>query len=308
MFCVKCGETMNDNARFCTKCGAVNEYTPPVQPAAQPLVQPIYQQQYAPQPMAPAIKKRHLGRIIIPIIVLIVLAGAGYLIYQTFWGPPRDLGIRYTQADFTSAMQKVGLKVNFLGKSDDELTELIAANRDKRLPVSDYNWSFANFQERSFQLTPSEATAFINEIAPPFSWFEDAQMKTFPDGSSAGSYKVRFDKIKEELIPDLVDQIPAAISAVLPDTFNLYMEGSFEIIENEVSVPDKLDKLEVGGVPMQPLIGDITEEARATVFDYAERLYKEVVPGLIIHKLKINSDGNFDISVYMPTEVTATAK
>ena len=135
----------------------------------------------------------------------------------------------------------------------------------------------------------------------------DAQVIVFPDGHTAGSYKVHFDKVKKELIPDILDQIPDQIMTLLPDTFNLYIEGDFTVIENEISVPEKLDSLEVGNIALQPLIGEVSNETRAQIFDYAERIYKQI-PELMIHSLKTNAAGNFEISAYMPTQLVLTHK
>ena len=333
MFCVKCGAQLNDEARFCTNCGTVTETAATGQGASapQPAQQPVFQQtapprppqyapppyvmpapqpaqpQYAAPPYAPPKKKRRTGCLVV-LIILLVIMGAGLLIFAKFaWLPPRDLGIRYTQADFDSAVNKIGLKVDFNGMDSDELTGYIDDHAGEKLPLDDFNWEFSDYEERSFELTPAEVTAFANEIAPLLSWFDNVQIKGNSDGSSAGSYKVHFDKIKDELIPDVVDQIPPAIANLLPDTFNLYLAGSFAIKENEIAVPDKLDQLDVGLIPMQPVIGDLAENDRATVFDYVERLYKQI-DGLVIHSLEVNSEGNFAVAAYMPTKVTVTDK
>ena len=331
MFCVKCGALLSVETRYCTNCGAVTESPAASQPAPvpRPMQQPVYQQPapqppplYAPpyvmpgsQPVqsqyaasttdAPPKRKRRTGLLVVLIILLVIL-GAGLFAFAKFaWLPPRDLGIRYTQADFDSAVNKIGLRVDFNGMDSDELTEYIDEHAGEKLPIADFNWQFSDYQERSFELTPQEATAFANEIAPLLSWFDEVQIKGNSDGSSAGSYKVHFDKIKAELIPDVVDQIPPAIANLLPDTFNLILSGSFEIMENELEVPDKLDQLDVGLIPMQPVIGDLTDNDRAIVFDYVERLYRQI-DGLVIHSLGVNSKGNFAVSAYMPTTVTVT--
>ena len=51
----------------------------------------------------------------------------------------------------------------------------------------------------------------------------------------------------------------------------------------------------------------LTENDRAIVFDYVERLYKQI-DGLVIHSLEVNSKGNFAVAAYMPTAVTVTDK
>jgi len=341
MFCTKCGAQLNDDARFCTNCGAVTEtaqpqpqtqpqqpvpppppppqpqqYAPPPQPQPQQYAPPAYAvpgpQPVPPQYGAPAVppapkKKRRVGCLIV-LIVFLVLIGAGFFVFAKFaWMPPRDLGIRYTQADFDSAVQKVGLRVSYKDMGSNEMTEFIDEHAGEKFLIDDYNWEFSNFEERKFELTSAEATAFANEFLPLWSWFDKVQIKGRSDGSSAGSYQVHFDKIKQELIPDVVDQIPPAVSNLLPDTFNLFLDGSFEIRENEASVPEKLDRLTVGVVPLQPIIGDVSDSDREMIYNYVERLFKQI-DGLVIHSLEVNSKGNFAISAYMPTLLTITDK
>lgn len=317
MFCTKCGENLAADAKFCTSCGMVLETVAsvPVQPIQQQYAPPPYvepnqpfQAPSAPPPnIAPTKKKRHIGCFVVLFIVLAVAAAILFAIAKFVWLGPRDLGIRYTQEDFDSSMKKVGLKVDYKGMNSDQLSAYIDEHEGEKLPLDTYNWKFSDYQEKKFELTPEEATAFANEIAPLLTWFDDVQFKTYTDGSSAGSYKVHFDKIKEELIADVVSQIPSAVTNMLPDTFNLYTEGTFEIKENEIIVAKKLDRLDVGVVPLQPVIGDISDETRSVIYDYVERIYKQI-PDLKIHVLKINSAGNFEISAYMPTRVTLTDK
>ncbi len=331
MFCAKCGEKIEDNARFCTSCGTVVD-SEPLQAPSQPVIsqQPAPPQppQYAPPPYvrpepqpqifyaqpqnappsyAPPKKKRHIGCFVV-LFLFLAIVGAGLFVYAKFaWAPPRDLGIRYTQADFDSAMGKIGLQVDYKGMDSDELTQYIDDHQGEKLLLDTYNWQFSDYQEKQFKLTAEEATAFANEIAPLLTWFDDVQIKTYSDGHSAGSYKVHFDKIKDELIPDVADNIPKAVSDLLPDTFNLFTEGSFEIKENNIVVPDQLDRLEVGVVPLLPVIGDLSDSDRSAVYDYVERIYTQI-PELMIHSLKINQSGDFEVSAYMPTKVTLTDK
>ena len=199
------------------------------------------------------------------------------------------------------------MSVDFLGKDTEGLTAFIKEQKGKKLPLADYTFEFSEYQEKQFELTPEEATAFVNEIAPNFTWFDKVQMKILPDGRTAGAYNVDFAKVKEELVPDAADLIPPQFSKLLPDRFNLYLEGDMRIVENEVQVPERLDAVKVGNISLTPMLDNIDESARATVFDYAERIYK-IIPGLVIHNLEVNDAGNWDFSGNIPTKVTVREK
>ena len=272
--------------------------------------QPPYPPQgpYPGQPVPPRARRRGPGGcLIVFLVLLLALAGGGFYFYATTFLFPKDLGIRYTQADFDSALEKTGLTVDFLGKDTDGLTAFIKEQKGKKLPLADYTFAFSDYQEKQFELTPEEATAFVNEIAPNFTWFDKVQMKILPDGRTAGSYQVDFAKVKQELIPDAANLIPAQFAKFLPDRFNLYLEGDMRIVENVVQVPERLDEVQVGNVSLTPMMDNLDDAARATVFDYAERIYK-IIPGLVIHKLEVNEAGNWDFSGNIPTKVTVTGK
>jgi hypothetical protein len=334
MQCSNCGAPLDENARFCNKCGAVNQATsrPDVQPGAASSVSPnppytgpaAAPAPYAAQPAAPVRKKRHIGCFIWLFLFLAIVGTILYFVGAALWLPPRDLGIRYTPADLDSAMSKIGLEVSYQGPSGmynlpastrtyllssrpmallPDYADFIEGHRGEVLAIDDYTWEFSDYEQRSFVLTPEEATAFANEFAPQFSWFEDIQFKTFSDGRSACSCRVRFDKVRKELIADVADQIPSQVAAILPARFNLYTEGTFEIRNNVIIVPEPLKRLEVGTTPVQPLIGNLTYEQRNDVFDYVARIYLKI-PNLQIDSLQVDADGNFAVTAYVPTKLT----
>lgn len=323
MYCPECGKPMNENDVFCSNCGysktnaADQQQNIPQQnipqqnynnfPAAAAAVPAGYGPGYNNSQGMPSPRKKSKGCLIALIIFLVIAGIASFFIYRVFFGAPRDLGIRYTQTDFDSAMQKVDLTVDFEGMDSDELTEFIDDNRGEKLMIDDYNWEFSDYKQREFELTPEEATAFLNEVAPLFTWFDKVQANVLPDGTPEGSYQVDFDKLKVELIPDVADQIPDSINRFLPGRFNLYTKGSYEIKDNKIVVPEKLEKLNVGAISMHPVIGDLEDDDRDMVYGYVERVYN-YVPDLMINYLRVNDQGNFECSVYGPTHVEVRRK
>lgn len=281
----------------------------PQQPPPQWQGSQPYPQQNPPpnwNAASPPRKRKHTGCLVF-LVILLALAGGLFYLFASVFMFPKDLGMRYTQADFDAALDKTGLQIDFLGKNTDELTAFVKEHKNEKLALADYNIKFSNYQEKSFELTMAEANAFVNEIAPNFTWFDKVQMKILPDGRTAGSYHVDFKKIKAELIPDVAGSIPPEISKFLPDAFNLYLEGRMKIVDNEVQVPDRLDAIDVGPVSLKPALKDLDENTRGAVFDVAERIYKKI-PDLQIHLLEFTDQGTVKFSGKIPTLVTVTEK
>lgn len=129
MQCAQCGSANDDTSRFCTTCGkdlagtvTGTQPDPVPQPGA---AQPVYapppagaQPAYAPPGTPPAKKRR--GCVIAAVIVAILLlcccgsAAAAYFGVVSL-GKPRDLGVRYTQEDYDSATNKLGIDVSGAG-------------------------------------------------------------------------------------------------------------------------------------------------------------------------------------------------
>ncbi len=117
MFCIKCGASLEDGAKFCPQCGASQVAPAPAASAAgtpaqphrsstdrpqqpvyqQPQQQPVYQQPPQPayqqqpvyqqpvyqqpyQPPAPPPKKKKHGGLIAVLVILVVIAAAGFLL------------------------------------------------------------------------------------------------------------------------------------------------------------------------------------------------------------------------------------
>jgi hypothetical protein len=147
MQCTQCGAENVPEAQFCTSCGtpiASARVAPvPISPQPAPLqqvayaappaaaTQPVYppQQPYAPQPAyppqqpytpvaqpvvatAPAPRKKRgcLVTALVLIGVMLLLCGAAAFA-ATALLKPKDLGVSYTEADYQSAVTKLGIQV-----------------------------------------------------------------------------------------------------------------------------------------------------------------------------------------------------
>ncbi len=326
MFCTKCGAKADEGIRFCTQCGAeipaagAPAGTPGRADGQPPMDgQPVYPQPVFPGPAAyqavppPKKKKRHTGLYVLLGILIVLVGAVVYLLGSLSLFKPKNLGIRYDQADFNSVVQKLGLHVTAdLGNGETYdnapiLSGDAAAVPDStissgtlkgKLSYKDYDWSFSDYQPVSVTLTPEEVSAFFNEIAPTFWWFDDTQVKIAPDGTIITSTRADIRKILEDLFPDVAGYIPVP----LPDSANLYTEGDFAITDNRIAMDP--DVIKVGPVSIP---GTYLEGENLDVFsEYLGRFYT-IIPDLQINSAGVQG-GEFVFDGVIPTEVSVTPK
>jgi hypothetical protein len=314
MFCSNCGSKNDDASPFCGNCGARLNAAAPVQSAPPPpppppqAYAPPPQYAPAPPPPPPPKKKKHgclWGCLSVLVVVAILIGGLYLWISGAFVAPG------YSAKDFTSAMDKIGLTIDFEGKDEAAYAAWIKQHKGEKVYIEDYDIVFSDYQEKSFTLTAAEANAFCNLIAPNMSWFDKVKFTIEKDGSVRGEYKVDFDKVRKELIPDMVDSIPPQILSILPGTFTLTTVGSPTIVDNQVVMPEPLSVFNIGPIPLKPIIqnvagGPLDDSTRQEIYDVASRVYT-IIPDLQIHFLGVQ-DGEFAFSGYMPTHVTVTGK
>ncbi len=270
---------------------------------------PVYQ---TPYPVMPK-KKSHTG-LIITLVVLVVVVGAGafFLSRLNLFGP-KDLGIRYTQSDFNSAVRKLGIHITadlgngetydnapiLAGGADAKPDSTISRKtRKKKLPYSDFRWEFSQYQPKTVTLTPAEATAFFNEIAPNCWWFEQTQVRIEPDGTITTSSRADIDKILTDLYPDVSRYIPIP----LPSRANIYTEGDLSIVNNRISMDPQAIRIGPVGVPDKYLQGENLD----IVSEHLERFYT-IIPELQINNAGVQ-DGSFVFDGVIPTEINVTPK
>ncbi|NCC49410.1 MAG: hypothetical protein EOM13_10205 [Clostridia bacterium] len=280
-----------------TPSQGANTWQPPVPPVSP---DPSYQAA-APggmPPMVPLPKKRRTGCLIVIIILLILLlaiAGLAAMVFGLFG--PKNLGVEYTEADYQSAMEKIGTEIIFDGQEGDNLRELTLELKEDgtQYPVAEFDWQHDNFQRRSFELTPEEATALCNEIAPAFYWFERTQVDILPGGIVEASGTLRLRKALQDHYPELIDEVPFPIFRKV----NLYARGGIEIRENSLDLAP--DTFRTG--PIEGISTDMLDENA----HYFEPLYTSI-PGLVIHSLEVTDEGTFAVDATIPQRTTVTRR
>jgi len=308
MTCKHCNYQMDDKAAFCPNCGA------PAAPAAaqQPAVhtqppayaqQPVYAQQPAPQ------KKKGKGCLIALIIALVLVAAAVIFVLSILgvFGP-KSLGVSYTEADYTSAVSKMGLDITFEGMSGDELREYTEEIKEsgEQLDFTDYDFTFSDYEQKTFTLTQEEATAFLNELAPAFYWYKDHQIRITDDGLIEASGTLRLKYALTNYLPGALDdaQVPDVLkNIVVLDTVNVYTRSDLSIRNNAVS--ERAESLKAGPV-------ELTDIFSSSDLAYGEDVVADTifdkVPGLEIYSLYVNSDNEIAVDALIPQTVEITKK
>jgi hypothetical protein len=337
MFCQNCGIEITAGSAFCQNCGikaevsadsptvtTTNTVIPPAPPQPQPIpANPVYSTQpVTPQPpvfpASPVVKpkKRHVGLWIFLTILVLATAGAVLAIGSAVWFGPKDLGIRYTQADFNKVIKDLGVHITAdFGNGDrydnidivngsETATGYFSDNNKKSVKVDmldykEYNWEFSKFEKKIIKVNDVQATALLNEIAPPFFWLKNTQVKIEPDGSLKFSSSLNIRNIIRDLFQSVADKIPIK----LPEKLNIYLEGKFSIKNNVVGEPPTTVTSSIYTVPEKYL----TDENVAYFVSYFTALFDELNLPISVDNLYVQ-DGEFVFEGYIPTEVKVTPK
>ena len=329
MFCQNCGVEVTPGSAFCQNCGAKaqtcadstiqapSQVPPPPQPQYnQPPVMNQPPLPFTPSPPALKPQKRHLGLWIFLSVLVLATAGVILTVGPAIWFGPKDLGVRYTQKDFNRVMKDVGvsIKADFGDGTKYDNSEILngsetatgylsesgkKAVKIKKLDYKDYNWEFSNYQKKTVRVSQEEATAVLNEIAPPYFWLTDTQVKIEPDNSIRFSSSLNIRNIIRDIFNSFADKFPIK----LPEKLNIYLEGKFSIRNNTVGSPPTKATSSIYTVPEKYL----TDENVATFVSYFTDLFNELDLKIEIESLTIDN-GEFVFVGTVPTEVKVTPK
>jgi hypothetical protein len=169
MKCTQCGAENIAGAQVCAACGTplggVGQPSDPAAayppaygapaPAPGGYAPPAYAPQpgYAQQPVVappepPKKKKRHGCLITTAIVLVVILLGCGAAAFAlTTFGKPRDLGVSFTEADYQSAVSKLGIQVTDTAPD---------------LPVSQTKMVYRGKKKVSVKLTSAEVSAAVS--------------------------------------------------------------------------------------------------------------------------------------------------
>lgn len=184
----------------------------------------------------PKKKKKLLKFLVIFVtIILAIVMSLGFMFPGLLWA--KDLGIRYTTADYESAIKKLAYVKDAVptGKSQDK-----------------YTYVYGAVTGVDIKLTSEEITAFINTDRPSYYAVKNVQVRLNDDGTVDVSGKVDTDYVLNEFIggkyskEEIAKNMPAL--GILPKFVNVSMNLKASISNN--SSDGNINSASVQGTPI----------------------------------------------------------
>jgi len=203
---------------------------------------------------------------LILVLIIAVILTAGYLGFvpglSTIMGAdkPKDLGITYTQDDFQAMTAKSGITRQTL----PETTALLQSAQ------------YEGSHELNTTYTSQDLTALINESKWKYNPLENIQIKFNPDGTTEVSASINKEKIFDYAASVGVSTGDIAKAretlAKIPITPNIYVKGTFEINNNQVTSLN-LSQVQIGkfNVP-----GNIVSSNQHYLGELAQMQFKRI--------------------------------
>jgi hypothetical protein len=190
---------------------------------------------------------------------------------------PRDLGVKYTSADYTTTHEKFGVEVGTIPESSfTNVKESLQYSGKKEVVTT---------------LSSAEITAYANAETWKFAPISNLQVKINPDGTGEVSGVLNIENVLSYV--SLVTPIEEVKKAI--NQFNIssnppfYTKGSVTVVNNKVDF--NIQSLEVGRIPVpQNYVSENTGALNSFVTD---RLNS--IPNLQVRSLTLNNGQvNFD--------------
>lgn len=180
-------------------------------------------------------KKKRFLKFVFSILVIAISAvfAVNYFIPGLLMS--RDLGVRYTSADYKSALSKLEYTKDAtpVGESSDL-----------------YNYSYGEPNKIDANFTSSEITAFLNSERPDYFAFKKIQVKLNSDNSVEATSTVDVDYLLKEVFnnsfgrDEIAKDIPSL--GVLASSVNIYIHFDFTITDN--TVEEHINSLSIQGI------------------------------------------------------------
>ncbi|MDO8531750.1 MAG: hypothetical protein Q7T26_06230 [Dehalococcoidia bacterium] len=222
--------------------------------------------------------------IAVAVLVVVAILAGGYFGFvpgvSSIFGSdrPRDLGVRYTQADLQSLRGKTGMRYGSLPADAP--------------PEASRTYSGQRAVTASF--TDRELTAELNSVPWKYDPLADAQVRFNADGTVEFSGLLLKDRVPDYvramgLTPAEIQLMSDQLNSV-PGDPSFYAKGRFEITGNRVTLLD-VQTLEVGRIAVPE---SVRREGRSTLIALVERRMR-TIPGFSAKSVTVeNGMLNFD--------------
>jgi len=220
-------------------------------------------------------------------LIVIVIIVPIFIFKYFFSGAPRDLGVKYTPADYTQTHEKIGTQVSPLASSASVQDSL----------------QFSGQKESKVSLNSSEITAYLNSDKYVYTPLTNVQVKINPDGTGevSGILNVKNFITYVSLTTPTADVQEAIDKFHISANPPFYAKGAVTVINNQVTF--NISQLEVGRIPIPQ--NNVTENQGA-LNDYATKKLNSI-PNLKVRSLTL-TDGKANLDATVPEKVLKAEK
>lgn len=264
MFCSKCGKENPNLSTFCIECG--EKLIVPPSPLVQP--RPVNQTYIPSTPLPRPKKKLPIGRIVTLSILAILIGSILYFIGTLFWFPPKDLGVKYTKADFDSAVKKIGI---------------VKDTAPLKGALGDYKYVYSGSKHLDVEFTQQELTAWLNEGRPSYFALKKVQIKLNKDGTAEASAEVNLDNVKYIVNKNIPNADWSSIPIPIPSKANIYVKSSGSVTNNIFSLSGVNANIGVAPIP-----GNLLTTNNVNVLeDTIKTVIEKEIPTTKIEKIEL---------------------
>jgi hypothetical protein len=226
-------------------------------------------------------------------VVLVIVLVAGYFgllpVVSSLFGSdkPRDLGVTYTQADFSSAHTKSGI----------QRVDLPASTPPEK------SLAYSGQHTVNLNLSQQEVTALLN-LTPWEYWpYREVEVRFNPDGSAELSGIVQMDKMKDYALARGLSASDIGIVMDKVNTFAIvqkdmpfYLKGTGSVVNGVVSF--HADKLELGRISIP------TDQVNGREAELTQALNEAIarIPGFTCKNFSV-SNGQIHFDGTVPNQV-----
>jgi len=198
---------------------------------------------------------------------------------------PRDLGVKYTESDFTSVYQKNGVELSEMAGSSTTAENSIQYSGSKTVSVN---------------VSSEEITALSN--APTWKYYpvSNVQIKINSDGTGEASGILILDRLTGYLgaigiSPDVAQA--AADYLKIKGSTPFYFKGMVSVTDNKISLDTQ--KIEIGRMPIPD---NLVKKNQHYLVELAEIRIKSV-PGLFVKSFNLDN-GKVNFNGTLPEKIS----